>query len=123
MSSKWNRRLGLAALAGAVIYGSVGCAQERDPIVQVQAGALSKHFFAGASLEDPNDDPEFYMRNTVIDVPYGAAQDGIFTASYAQPLSRIKWQITGQESSSFLIARLTYEHIQDSDHKGSRRTN
>ena len=43
----------------------LGCAQERGAINQVQANALSKHFFAGANLSDPSDDPEFYMRNTV----------------------------------------------------------
>src|SRR5215831_2560268 len=93
MHSKWARRLGLVVLGSAVVYGSVGCAQERDPINRVQANALDKHFFVGASLSDTKDDPEFYMRNTVVDVPYGAAQDGLFTASYAQPLNRIKWEI------------------------------
>ncbi len=124
MDSKWTRRLGLLALAGGILYGSVGCAQERDPINRVQSGAVSKHFFVGANLSDPKDDPEFYMRNTVVDVPYGAAQDGVFTASYGQPLNRIKWEISGaNDHATFLIARQTYEHIQDSDHKGSRRTN
>ena len=69
MSSKWTRRMGLVAIAGAIVYGSVGCAQERDPINRVQSSALSKHFYVGADLSNPTDDPEFYMRNTVIDVP------------------------------------------------------
>ncbi len=124
MSSKWIRRLGLVAIAGAVMHGAIGCAQERDPINRVQSSALSKHFFVGDDLSSPKDDPEFYMRNTVVDVPYGAAQDGIFTATYAQPLSRIKWEITGSdEHATRLVARQTYEHIQSSDFKGSRRTN
>jgi len=97
---------------------TVGCAQERDPINRVQANALDKSFFVGPNLSSPADDPEFYMRNTVIDVPYGASQDGLFTASYAQPLSRVKWEI----SETTLIARQTYEHIQNSDFNGSRRT-
>ncbi len=120
MQPKWTRRLGLAALFGAVVWASAGCAQERDPINQVQPNALSKHFFVGASLSDSSDDPEFYMRNTVIDVPYGnGGGDGLFTASYAQPLTRIKWEITEND----LIARETYERIQDSDHNGTKTSN
>src|SRR5258708_19037905 len=114
MRSKWKRRLGLVALAASPVLFSAfttGCAQERDPINRVQANALDKTFFVGANLSDAADDPEFYMRNTVVDVPYGAAQDGLFTATYAQPLSRVKWEIT----ENALVARQTYEHIHDSD--------
>ncbi len=109
MQPKWTRRLGLAGLVGAIVYTSVGCAQERPAINQVQPNALSKHFFVGADLSDPSDDPQFYMRNTVIDVPYGADQEGLFTASYAQPLSRVRWEI----DENVLIARLTYDRIQN----------
>lgn len=119
MDSKWARRLGRVALAGSLAWVAVGCAEERDPINRVQANALPKSFFVGQKLEDTSDDPEFYIRNTVVDVPYGAAQDGLFTASYAQPVSRIKWEIQEEQ----LIGRQTYERINDSDHKGSRRTN
>ncbi len=112
------RRLGLAAVTGLALGLSVGCAQERAPINQVQADALSKHFFVGPSLSLTSDDPEFYMRNTVIDVPYSATQSGLFTATYAQPLTRVKWEIT-QDS---LIARQTYELVQDSDFNGARTT-
>lgn len=118
MRAKWMRRLGVAALTGAVGWSSIGCAQERDPINQVQADALDKHFFVGASLNDTSDDPEFYMRDTVVDVPYGD-QNGLFTAYDSQPLTRIKWEI--QENN--LIARETYEHITDSDHHGSKTSN
>ncbi|HQY63887.1 MAG: hypothetical protein IPQ09_16995 [Myxococcales bacterium] len=118
MFAKWMRRLGMSALVGGLVWTSVGCAGERDPINRVQPNAMPKSFFLG-KLGDANDDPEFYMRNTVIDVPYGAAQDGLFTATYAQPTNRIKWEV--QERA--LIARSTFERIQDSDHKGSRRTN
>ncbi|HEY1957620.1 MAG TPA: hypothetical protein VGH28_18500, partial [Polyangiaceae bacterium] len=109
MQPKWKRRLGLAGLVGAIAWTSVGCAQERPANNQVQPNALSKHFFVGADLSDPGDDPQFYMRNTVIDVPYGADQEGLFTASYAQPLSRIRWEI----DENVLIARLTYDRIQN----------
>ena len=118
MQSRWKRRLGLGALVAGLAWASVGCAGERDPINRVQANAMPKSFFIG-NIADKNDDPEFYMRNTVIDVPYGAAQDGLFTATYAQPVNRIKWEV--QERA--LIARSTFERIADSDHKGSRRTN
>lgn len=119
MQSKWMRRLGTAALFGMVAYASIGCAQERDPRNYVQPNAMDKSFFVGANLRDASDDPEFYMRNTLVDVPYGSGVDGLFTATYAQPLSRMKWEI--QENS--LYARLTYERIENSDHKGSKRTN
>lgn len=117
MQSRWLRRLGLGALLGGLAWASVGCAGERDPINRVQANAMPKSFFIG-NIADNNDDPEFYMRNTVVDVPYGAAQDGLFTATYAQPTNRIKWEV--QERA--LIARSTFERIQDSDNKGNRRT-
>ena len=111
-------RLSLVVVTALALGLSFGCAQERAPINQVQADALSKHFFVGPSLSSTSDDPEFYMRNTVIDVPYGAQQAGLFTASYAQPLTRVKWQIT--EDS--LIARQTYDLVQDSDYDGARTT-
>jgi hypothetical protein len=119
MRSSWMRRLGLAAITSAVGWFAVGCAAERAPINQVQANAMSKSFFVGKDLSSSADDPEFYMRNTVIDVPYGASQDGLFTATYAQPLGRIKWEISEQ----YLIARQTYQHIENSDGKGSKSTN
>jgi hypothetical protein len=119
MHSRWKRRVGLCALIGAVAYGAVGCAAERAPINRVQPNALSKHFFVGADLSNTADDPEFYMRNTVIDVPYGAAQDGLFTATYAQPMTRVKWQVT----ENALIARQTHERVTDSDHLGTRTSN
>jgi hypothetical protein len=139
MQSKWSRRLGLVGLVVMVAWASIGlgCAQERGAINQVQANALSKHFFLGPNLEDDSDNPEFYMRNTVIDVPFGAnngaalgssncspqpcdpgSSSGLFTATYAQPLTRIKWEI----SETVLIARLTYELVQSSDYHGSRTT-
>ena len=118
MRSMWIRRLGMTALLGTLAYASSGCAEERDPINRVQPNALPKSFFIGASFTDKTDDPEFYMRNTVIDVPYGAGQDGLFTASYAQPVNRVKWEI----DETTLVARQTYERFQNSDGSGSRIT-
>jgi hypothetical protein len=118
MLTKFPRRLGLGALACAVLCLSVACAQERDPINRVQAAALSKHFFVGASLSDLSDDPEFYMGNRIVDEPYGVGQ-GFWMFQSVGSLARIKWEI--QETK--LVARLTYERIQNSDHHGSQTTN
>src|SRR5580700_9169005 len=108
------RWLGLAALACIAMSGPVGCAQERPPINRVQAMALSKHFFVGASLSDPSDDPEFYMGDRIIDEPYGVGQDFWMFQSVGS-LARIKWEI----QETVLIARLTYERIANSDNHGS----
>jgi len=104
----------VAVVAAAVAIAS-GCAQERSPINRVQANALDKAFFVGKDLVSTTDDPEFYKRGSVIDVGYGAAQDGLFTSSYGQPLSRIRWEITEET----LNARLSYERISGTDNKGN----
>src|SRR6266404_6176103 len=104
----------LATLAVVLTCGT--CAQERPPIDRVQAQALAKSFFVGPDLKSTADDPEFYKRGTVIDVDYGAAQDGLFTASYAQPVSRVRWEITEET----LNARLSYERITGTDGKGNQ---
>lgn len=110
----WTRAV-MAAAVGLIAGGAVGCAQERPPINRVQPNALAKSFFVGASLADPSDDPEFYSRPTLIDVGYGAAQDGMFTSTYSQPISRIKWVV----QEDLLIGRITYERVADTDHKGA----
>ena len=91
-----------------------GCASEREPINRVQANALEKSFFVGASLTEDDDDPEFYYRPTVADADYGAAQSGLFTASYAQTTARVRWEIT----EDLLIARLGYERIEGTTGRG-----
>src|SRR3954471_12927637 len=111
----WTRALLVGAM-GLATGSTVGCAQERAPINRVQADALAKSFFVGTNLKDISDDPEFYMRGTVVDVGYGAAQDGLFTSTYAQPISRIRWEIT----EKYLNARLSYERISTSDGKGNQ---
>jgi hypothetical protein len=109
-------RLALAALAIFSVF-LVSCAEEREPINRVQPNALSKAFFV-ADPADPADDPEFYMRTTVVDVAAGAGAEGLFTNSDSQPVSRIRFEITEQ----LLIARLTYELVDHTDGKGARRT-
>jgi hypothetical protein len=104
------------AFAILTLAGAWGCAQERAPINRVQADALDKSFFVGADLQSNADDPEFYKRGTVVNVAYGAAQDGLFTSSYGEPLSRIKWEIT----ENALNARLSYERIAGTDDQGNQ---
>ncbi|MET0594292.1 MAG: zinc-dependent metalloprotease, partial [Polyangiaceae bacterium] len=108
----------VATVALLALSTSIGsCAGERDPINRVQADALQKSFFVGAKLQDSEDDPEFYKRGTVVDVGYGAAQSGLFTSTYAQPVSRIRWEI----AEKTLNARLAYERIKGTDGKGNPR--
>lgn len=114
MSKHRIGRLGIVVACLAAF--SVGCAEEREPINRVQANALKKSFFVGEMLQDSTDDPEFWAQGTLVDVGgYGAAQDGLFTSTYAQPLSRIKWVIT----EDMLIGRATYERIENADGKGT----
>jgi hypothetical protein len=102
----------LITMGGAAIFG---CAGERDPIDRVQPYALEKALFVGQDLQDPADNPEFWTQGTLVDVGgYGASQDGLFVSTYAQSLSRMKWQIT----EDTLLGRLAYERIEGSDGKG-----
>ena len=104
---------GILLLVAAGVLG--GCAEERDPIDRVQPYALPKTFFIGEDFNSVDDDPEFWTQNTMIDVGYGASQSGLFTSTYAQPMSRVKFQIT----EDYLIARAAYERITGSDGKGT----
>jgi len=103
----------LVVTAVAVVSG--GCAEERPALDRVQPYALPKAFFVGEDLLDPSDNPEFWSQATLVDVGYGASQDGLFTSTYAQPMSRVKWEIT----EDMLIARLAYERVEGSDGKGA----
>jgi hypothetical protein len=111
-------RLLVVSVVLGLAIAPTGCASERDPVNRVQSAALAKSFFVGEKLADPVDDPEFYMHTTVVDVPAGADSEGLFTSSDAQPTVRIKWEITEKS----LLARLTYERVADTDHKGLRPT-
>ncbi len=102
----WIALSGLAVLAA--------CGTERAAVDRVQPNVLQKSFFVGADLADARDDPEFWFEATLVDVGYGASQDGLFTSTYAHPVARIKWEIT----EKYLIGRLAYERIAGSDGKG-----
>ena len=98
-------RLPLALVCTLGLTLAVGCAQERPAIDRVQPSALDKAFFLGPDLADPGDNPEFWTQATLIDVGYGASQGGLFTSTYAQPMSRIRWEVT----EDYLFGRLAYE--------------
>lgn len=112
MSFRWAWRF-LALAVFAVLL--VSCAQERAPINRVQPNALKKSFFVGENLLSTEDDPEFYTRGTMLETGYGLNPFPL-CPSWASSVARIKWEIT----EDLLVARLTYERIQDSDHFGSR---
>ena len=101
----------------ACVTPLAGCMDERPAIDRVQPLALKKSYFVGEDLRSAADDPEFWTQGTLIDVGYGAAQDGLFTSTYAQPVSRLRWQIT----EDLLIGRLAYERVEGSDGKGAGR--
>jgi len=105
-------RFVLSVAMGALLLAA--CAEERPPIDRVQPFALDKAYFVGADFVDVADDPEFWFQSTLIDVGYGASQDGLFTSTYAQPMSRLRWEIT----EDHLIGRAAYERIEGSDGKG-----
>ncbi|HVH47866.1 MAG TPA: hypothetical protein VM925_36275 [Labilithrix sp.] len=108
--------LRLTVLVAVVIGGStgaVGCASERDPINRVQANALPKRFFVGARLNDASDDPEFYARSMVVDVPFGESGGGLYTNGI-NATSKIKWSI--EENN--LVGRVSYERVGGTDGKG-----
>ncbi len=113
-SAKVRAGLSVAAIAAVCALGGAGCSAERDPINQVQIGALPKSFFVGDELEDRSDDPEFYFRTTVVDVAAGAGSESLFTSSDSQPTVRVRWEITEDK----LVARLSYELVDDTDAKG-----
>ncbi|MCA9545083.1 MAG: hypothetical protein KC613_11855, partial [Myxococcales bacterium] len=87
---KHTKHSPVVALLALAVGFFAGCAEERPPINRVQPFALEKSFFVGENLTDTRDDPEFWTQATLIDVGYGASQDGLFTSTYAQPMSRIK---------------------------------
>ena len=113
--TSWWINGGARVLAAALAAGMLaGCAEERDPVDRVQPYALPKSFFVGEDFASTADDPEFWYQATLTDVGYGAAQDGLFTSTYAQPVARLRWQIT----EDYLIGRLSYERIEGTDGRG-----
>lgn len=88
--------LAVAAL-GAVGGVAPGCGDLQPPVDRVQAGAVEKSVFAG----------EWYFQQTVIDTPYSS-----FTfVGYQGDMERIRWEV----QEDFLLARRSYEYINDSE--------
>jgi hypothetical protein len=118
MGAKWVSRVGLLAVLAGVVGGSsglAGCASQRDPIDRVQPNAIPKSFFVGAMYNDSSDDPQFWARTMVVDVPYGESGGdwGLFTNTI-NAMSRIKWSI--EENN--LVGRISFERIPGTDGKG-----
>jgi hypothetical protein len=110
MSGRFPSRI----LASAVVLLLAACAEQQAPINRVQPNYYDKSFFVGQDYQGTQDDPEFYSQATLVDVGYGAGQDGLFTSTYAQPLARVKWTVT----EDMLVARSAYERVAGSDGKG-----
>jgi len=108
MSFRIARQLtaGLSMLALTLM----GCAEEREPINRVQADALAKDFFVG-EVGDPDDDPQFYWRNFVVDASESQSLIGIGSWS---GVDRIRWEIT----EHLLLARRSYPQNPGADDKG-----
>src|SRR5438552_2127232 len=104
------------ALSLLALALTAACASERPAINRVQPDALAKSFFVGTDLKSTTDDPEFYKRGTMIDVGYGAGQVGLFTSTFGQPVSRVRFEIT----EDTLNARLAYERSTGTDGQGTQ---
>ena len=104
-----HARLGLLPF---LVFAAASCAEERPPINQVQANALSKRFFVGDDIAGAQDDPEFYWRNYVVDAPAGQSLIGVGSWS---GIDRIRWEITEDQ----LIARKAYEIGKGADGHGA----
>ena len=115
MRCKWPWRLVAGAALIAAAAAASGCAEEREPINRVQAMALPKAFFVG----DANDNPEFYAQAFIIDVPYGDGGELLWTVGFGGFMSRVRFEI----SQDYLIARISYERIDDSDGQGVHPAN
>ncbi|MDB4937783.1 MAG: hypothetical protein JWP87_4755 [Labilithrix sp.] len=117
-----QRALGMAGLA-AIVFGVVaassiatGCASERDPINRVQLNAVPKSFLVGSDYTNPADDPEFYARSMVINVPYGeSGSSALMFTNTINSMAKIKWQI----QSDKLIGRVSFERIDGTDGQGT----
>src|SRR5258706_4572682 len=105
---RWTRRL-LQGLS-IVSLGVVGCAQEREPISQVQPQALEKSFLVG-KLNDDCDNPTFYSKAFVVD--QSAGQNGLSVGLYSGT-DKIRWEVT----EDYLIARKGYQIALHQDDHG-----
>ena len=114
-------RFGLISLIAAIlaVTSAMGCASARDPIDRVQANAIPKSFFIGEKLNDASDDPVFYARTMIIDVPFGESggTSSLFTNGQ-NVASKIKWDVEEDQ----LVGRVAFERILGTDGKGTTPT-
>jgi hypothetical protein len=103
--SVWSRFMSCCCVLLAT-----ACASERPPINRVQPDALSKEFFVG-DVGNPDDNPEFYWRNFVVDGTESQSMAGIGSWS---GVDRVRWEIT----ESMLFARKAYPIAVGADDKG-----
>lgn len=112
MRKGWWSRIGLAAALGLTVAGSglsAGCAEQVEPISQVQVNYVRKTDLVGTDRNNPT---EWYMRMTVVDV---SRTNHFAFPGLQDELRRIRWEI----QENFLIARRSYELVAGSDGKGA----
>ncbi len=83
-----------------------GCNEAADPINRVQANVVEKDTFEG----------EWYYLQTVIDTPY---DKGYSFVGEQGSLEKISWEI----QEEFLIARRSYQHIENAEQDGIAEEN
>lgn len=94
------KSLALACSLLALVV-STGCNEAADPINRVQANVVQKDTFDG----------EWYYLQTVIDTPY---DKGYSFVGEQGSLEKITWEV----QEDFLIARRSYQHIENSEQDG-----
>jgi len=112
MRKGWWSRLGLIVALGTTVAGSglaAGCAEEVDPISQVQTNYVRKSDLVGTDAKNPT---EWYMRMTVTDT---SRTNHFAFPGLQDELRRVRWEVQEQ----FLIARRSYELVAGSDGKGA----
>lgn len=94
------------ACALLALAGLTGCNDPGDPINRVQANVVEKDTFEG----------EWYYLQTVIDTPY---DKGYTFVGEQGSLEKITWEI----QEDFLIARRSYQHIENAEQDGIAEDN
>jgi len=83
-----SRQLQLPWFAALALFAA--CAKEQPVVNRVQPDYIKKELLVGKDFLNAGDDPEYWAQGTLVDVGYGAGQDGLFTSTYAQPMTRVK---------------------------------
>lgn len=95
-------------LLGGLAVGNADCAQERDPISQLQPGRSEKSFFVGQNLRDQSDNPEFYINNYIV---ASSGTNSLMPVGTYDETDRIIWEI----QENVLLARKSYEYVTGQD--------